>query len=162
MPIEERQNDCRKGLRTMLKNRTELTTIGINSTAPMIDGALTHVTLVALPNGLRAPTNSLVHRTLDDKAREDICHRQISTHKPRPVSDLSESTAHQPTSGDFSSADKSRLVCGSLNGTVTCWQRQFSVVHKTTKMSCDIEQGSFVTILPRCVKTIKNILMRPF
>ena len=36
----------------------------------------------------------------------EIYHRQTSTEKPRPVSDLTESNAHQPTREDFSSADK--------------------------------------------------------
>lgn len=83
MPIEETKRLPKRSQNNVEQNRTEPTTIGIDSTAPMIEGALTHVTLVALPNGLRAPTNSLVHRTLVENARQDILRFITDRHQPK-------------------------------------------------------------------------------
>ena len=159
MPIEETKRLPKRSQNNVEQNRTEPTTIGINSTAPMIEGALTHVTLVALPNGLRAPTNSLVHRTLAEKARQDILRFITDRHQPKSP-DQSQTCRNPPLTSRpveiFLRPIKCRIVCGSLNGTITCWKRQFSTVHKSAKISCEIEQGSFVTMLPRCVKMGKN------
>lgn len=123
MPIEETKRFPKRSQNNAEQNRTEPTTIGINFNRPMIEGALTHVTLVALPNGLQAPTNSLVHRTLADKARQDILRFITDRHQPKSP-DQSQ-TCRNPTLTSrlvkiFRRPTKCRLVCGSLNGTVTC------------------------------------------
>lgn len=107
MPIEEKQKDCWKGL------RTEPKTIGINSIAAMMERELTHVTLVALPNWLRrtrAPTNTLVHRTLADKARKDILRFVTARYRPTKAP-----TSHRLVGIHCSLADQWRFLVGRQN-----------------------------------------------
>ena len=110
------------------QNRTEPTTIGINSTAPMIEGALTHVTLVALPNGLRAPTNSLVHRTLADNAREDIS-RFITARYQWTSPDQSQTCPNPPlTSRQFAAASTEQLHVDKGNSQCFIKSRKYRVI----------------------------------
>ena len=76
----------------------------------MLEKTPVHVTLMTIPHWLRyARQIVLVHRTLADKARQDVFRSSIVRYRPTSpdfVADLSEFTAHKLTTEDFLSADK--------------------------------------------------------